>query len=406
MSFIEDNTKKLLLLGGLRYLKPVIEVAHELGLYVVTCDNVPTNVAHQFADEYHNISILDKEAVLALAKRLDVAGILSFAVDPGVLTAAYVAEELGLPFAGSYESVRILQNKDFFRAFLREHGFHTPVSGGYNSLEEAQEEISQFTFPVMVKPVDSAGSKGVARVDDAEKLEEAVQQAIQLSFTNRFIIEEYIEQENYSSDSDCFSLDGKLVFSSFSDQMFDAKAANPYTPAAYVWPNAMTKQQKEYLESELQRLFTLLGLKSSIYNIETRIGKNGLPYIMEVSPRGGGNRIAEILREATGIDLIKAAVQVAVGESCTLPSTKAYQGVWAELILYADKGGIFDSVLIDESIAPFLQEEDLWVEPGEKVNPFTGANETIGILIFQFSSRQELEELWSDVRNKITINVR
>ena len=108
-----NNQKKILMLGGLRYLIPVIQAAHELGYYVITCDYLPHNVAHKYADEYHNISITDKNAVLELAKELKINGIMSFAVDPGVLTAAYVCDKLGLP-GNPYTSVQILQNKALF----------------------------------------------------------------------------------------------------------------------------------------------------------------------------------------------------------------------------------------------------------------------------------------------------
>ena len=97
--------KKLLLLGGAQYLLPVIEEAHKLGLYVITCDYLPDNIAHKHSDEYRNVSIIDKDAVLSTARELGIDGIMSFACDPGVVTAAYVAEKLGLPFAGSYEAV-------------------------------------------------------------------------------------------------------------------------------------------------------------------------------------------------------------------------------------------------------------------------------------------------------------
>ena len=110
--------KKLLLLGGSNYLLPVIREAHALGLYVITCDYLPDNIAHRYSDEYRNISILDKDAVLDMARELDVSGVMSFACDPGVVTAAYVAEKLGLPFQGPYESVAILQDKGRFRQFL------------------------------------------------------------------------------------------------------------------------------------------------------------------------------------------------------------------------------------------------------------------------------------------------
>ena len=113
-----NKQKKILLLGGLRYLLPVIKAAHDLGYYVITCDYLPDNIAHKYADEYHNVSIIDKEAVLALARELQIDGIMSFAVDPGVVTAAYVQEQMGLPACGPYESVCILQNKDRFRRFF------------------------------------------------------------------------------------------------------------------------------------------------------------------------------------------------------------------------------------------------------------------------------------------------
>ena len=111
--------KKLLLLGGSRFLVPVIREAKSLGCRTITCDYLPENIAHRYSDEYHNVSIVDREAVLALARKLQVDGVMSFACDPGVVTAAYVAEQLGLPNVGPYESVAILQDKGRFRAFLK-----------------------------------------------------------------------------------------------------------------------------------------------------------------------------------------------------------------------------------------------------------------------------------------------
>ena len=398
--------KKLLLLGGLRYLIPVIQSAHQLGYYVITCDNIPENIAHKYSDEYHNISILNKERVLELAQDLAIDGIMSFAVDPGVITAAYVAENLSLPFAGSYEAVNILQNKDLFREFLQKHKFNVPISGGYDSYAEVLSDISKFCFPIIVKPVDSAGSKGVTRVDNLADLEKAVYWAIELSFSNRCIVEEFIEQEGHSSDSDCFSVDGKLVFCSFSDQMFDHTAINPYTPAAYLWPSKMSVKNKQELQSEIQRLFGLLKLKTSIYNIETRVGKDGKPYIMEVSPRGGGNRISEVLTKATGISLIEEAVKAAVGDFTTIPNSWDYEHTWAELILHADEEGIFESLKIDESVSQYIEEIDLWVEQGDCVRKFTGANETIGTILFRFHRCSDINKVWSEVHSGVSINLK
>lgn len=97
--------KKLMILGGSRYVLPVIEAAHVLGLYVITCDYLPDNIAHKYSDEYVNVSIIDKDAVLYAAQEKEIDGIMSFACDPGVVAAAYVAERLNLPSCGPYESV-------------------------------------------------------------------------------------------------------------------------------------------------------------------------------------------------------------------------------------------------------------------------------------------------------------
>lgn len=153
--------KKILLLGGSRYIIPVIEACHSLGYMAITCDYLPNNYAHEFADAYYNVSIIDKDAVLNLAKELEVDGILSFGCDPGVETMAYVCEKLSLPCAGSYKSVLTLQNKAMFRKFLTENGFNVPRAKGYSSAEEALQDAGLYRWPVIVKPVDSAGSKGV-----------------------------------------------------------------------------------------------------------------------------------------------------------------------------------------------------------------------------------------------------
>ena len=162
--------KKLMLLGGLRYLLPVIKAAHEQGYYVITADYLPKNIAHKYSDEYCNVSIIDKEAVLKEAQRLEIDGIMSFACDPGVVSASYVQNKMGLPSFGPFESVEILQNKDRFREFLANNGFNVPKAKGFDSVEAAMREISWYPWPVIVKPTDAAGSKGVTRVDKEEDL--------------------------------------------------------------------------------------------------------------------------------------------------------------------------------------------------------------------------------------------
>ena len=385
--------KKIMILGGTRYALPVINAAHELGCYVITADYLPDNYAHKFSDEYCNVSIIDREAVLAEAQKRQIDGILSFACDPGVVTAAYVAEKMGLPSVGSYEAVALLQNKGKFRKFLAEHGFNVPTAKGYKSIEQALSESGMFHWPVVVKPTDSAGSKGVTRVDDPKDLRESIENALTYSHSEEFIIEDYLQQVGFSSDTDSFSINGELKFVSFNCQRFDKKAVNPYTPAAYSWPSSMTEKHQEELTEEIQRLIKLLGLGTSIYNIETRECIDGKTYIMECSPRGGGNRLAECIKFATGVDLIKAAVLASLGEPIVEVEQKPYSGFWAEVILHSDKPGVFESLWISDCIRKNVTECDLWVEKGSQIGGFSAANEAIGTLILRFDNKDDMEKV-------------
>ena len=399
--------KKLMLLGGIRYLLPVIKAAHEQGYYVITADYIPDNIAHKYSDEYVNVSIIDKEAVLKVAREKEIDGIMSFGVDPGVVSASYVQNQMGLPSFGPFESVEILQNKDKFRAFLAKNGFNVPQAKGFDSVEAAMEEVYWYPWPVIVKPTDAAGSKGVTRVDKAEDLKPALEYAMEHSISGHIIVEEFIDKQGCSSDTDSFSEDGKLKFVSFCAQRFDAEATNPYTPAAYSWPSTFTKEQEEYLTSEIQRLITLLNLKTCVYNIEVRVAPNSKPYIMELTPRGGGNRLCEMLRYATGVDMITAITRAMVGDPILEPiEQKPYNGHWAEIILHADESGVFDHLEISKDLPAEIVEEDLWVVKGDKVEGFEGANNAIGTLVLRFQTAEELERAITSQRSWLKVVVK
>ena len=381
-----------MLLGGIRYLLPVIKAAHEQGYYVITADYLPNNIAHQYSDEYVNVSIIDKEAVLKVAREKEIDGIMSFGVDPGVIAASYVQNQMGLPSFGPFESVDILQHKDKFRAFLKENGFNVPWAFGFSSKTEAWEARKKFTYPLIVKPTDSAGSKGCTRVNSDEELMAAIQYAFKYTISGHIIIEEFLEKKGCSSDTDSYTKDGQLKFVSFSAQRFDVNAVNPYTPSAYSWPSTFTKEEEEYLTGEIQRLITLLDMKTSVFNIEVRVATNNKPYIMELTPRGGGNRLCEMLRYATGVDMITAITRAMVGDEAEVIEQKPYNGNWAEIILHADKDGEFVELQIDSALPAKVVEEDLWVMPGDFVHGFEAANDAIGTLVLRFENAEDLEK--------------
>lgn len=401
--------KKLMLLGGSRYLLPVIKKAHELGLYVITCDYLPDNDAHKYADEYVNASVVEKDEVLAVAQEKAIDGIMSFACDPGVATAAYVAEKMGLPFQCSYESAEILQHKGLFRKFLLEHGFNSPYAKSYAAGGLPFADADYFHWPVIVKPVDSAGSKGVSRVESPAQLPTAIEKALASSHTGQFIIEDFLEFESCHSSTDMFTVDGKLCAISYSDQLFDKEADNPYTPAFIIWPSTMARNHQDYLTRELQRLMGLLQMRTGIYNIETVVGKGGMPYIMEVSPRGGGCKIAELQEMAFGANLIENEVRKAVGLPLTAIATRPIEGVWCEMVVHAPRKeeGTFEDLLVKEPVrSENVRVVNMATRKGDHVYPFTGANRALGDMFLQFKTRAELDRGISDVAKWLEIDIK
>ncbi len=396
--------KKLMLLGGSRYLLPAIKSAHELGVYVITCDYLPDNYAHKFADEYHNVSIIDKDAVLELAQKLNIDGIMSYATDPGVVTAAYVAEQMGLP-TSPYESVCILQNKGMFRNFLQEHNFNVPKAKSYKTFLELEKDADDWEFPVIVKPVDSAGSKGVSRVDDREQLKVAFDYAKEKSLTDECIVETFIEKVGYAMSGDSFSVDGKLVHFCLDSQWFDESAPNPFTPSAHFWPTGAPKNVQQEVQVEVQRLISLLHMKTTIYNIEARVGKDGKVYLMEVSPRAGGNRLAEVQRLATGQDLIMASVKASLGLAVEDLSQPIFDGVWGLSVIHSEKKGNFNELQIASDVDNYVHQLDLWVEKGEGVQAFNGANDSLGTIVWHCEEQSVMESIFNNMRKNVHVFV-
>ena len=397
--------KKVLMLGGSYFQVPAIRKAVEMGYYVITCDYLPTNPGHKYAHEYHNVSTTDKGAVLELAQKLKVDGVVCYASDPAAPTAAYVCEKMGLP-TSPYASVEILSNKDKFRAFLTENGFAVPKARGYQNISDAIKDADLFKYPVMVKPVDSSGSKGVSKVADPNGLKVAIENALGYSRAKRFIIEEYVDKYGYQIAGDGFSVDGKLAFRCFANEHFDSRGINPYVPIGESWPYIMPKYVHDKVHAEIQRLLSLLGMKTQAFNFDIRIDADTNVYLMEVGPRNGGNLIPQVTKYATGVDMVEYTIKAAMGEDCSDLKMVEPKGYWSSYIIHSEKAGILKAIEYSEEFRKNnLVEETLWYDIGESVSAFTGSNGTLGTLILKYASQEEMLEKMDHMEKYVNVSV-
>jgi len=382
--------KKILMLGGSHFQVPSIKTAVAMGFHTISCDYLPDNPGHKFAHEYYNVSTTDKKAVLNLAQHLKVGGIVCYASDPAATTAAYVCEKMGFP-TNPYESVEILSNKDKFRSFLLENNFKTPRAKGYSEPKDALEEIGDFRLPVLVKPVDSSGSKGVTKLTDISEFKEQAEYALSFSRAKRFIIEEFVEKEGYQIAGDGFSVDGRLMFRCFANEHFDVDSNNPFVPIGESFPYIKPEKVHAKVHAEIQRLLTLLEMKTSAYNFDTRIDKNEEAILMEIGPRNGGNLIPQVIKYATGVDMVEYTIKAAMGMDCSDLKQIEPDGFWSCYMIHSHQSGILKDIWIDDDFRRNnLVEFDMLFKSGDKIDAFTGSNGTLGTMILKFASQEEM----------------
>lgn len=387
------------MLGGSMQQIPIIKRAKEMGLYVITCDYCPDNPGHKFADEYYNVSTTDLDAVLELAKRINIDGIVAYASDPAAPTAAYVSEKLGLP-GNPYQSVKLLTEKDLFRKFLKEHGLNCPKARGFTNYEDALAAIGDFRFPVMVKPVDSSGSKGVVKIYGVDELKDAVAEALLYSRGKRFIIEEFIVKKGYQVSGDGFSVDGKLVFTSYGNELYSGKGTREYVALGEFWPSLLTEEQKNKVDEELQRLITALGMKTCAYNIEVILDDNDTVYVLELGPRNGGSYIPQLIKYATGVDLVDYTIWGALGMNCSSLKMEETKGVFSNYMIYSITSGKYKGLWFDEQFKKNnLLDVYCTYHEGDKVTAYQNTTHSLGTILFKAESIDEMIKITNNIEN-------
>lgn len=391
--------KRMLFLGGIMQQIPAIVHAQRLGYHVITCDYLPENPGHKYSDEYYNVSTTDLEGVFSLAQRLKIDGIVAYASDPAAPSAAYVAEKLGLP-GNPYESVKLLTEKDLFRDFLQKHGFNSPIARGYTSYEDALADIGRFMFPVMVKPVDSSGSKGVVKINCKEELKSAVAEALSYSRSKRFVVEEFIVKKGYQVSGDGFSVDGKLVFTSYGNELYSGKGTREYVALGEFWPSLLTLEQKTKVDAELQRLITELGMRTCAYNIEVILDKDDNVYILELGPRNGGSYIPQLIKYATGVDLVDATLKAAMGDAVPHLEMTPTTGVFSNYMIYSTVSGRFKELDFDPNFRSVnLLETHCTATSGDVVHAYQNTSHSLGTILFKAQSVDEMISLTDNIQN-------
>lgn len=397
--------KKIMLLGGSAQQIVAIETAKRLGYKTILCDYLPDNPGQYYADVFYQTSTTDKDAVLELAIEEKIDGIVAYASDPAAPTAAYVAEKMGLP-GSPYESVEILCNKDKFRKFLSDNDFCTPKAKGYSDIAEAIKDISDnvFKLPVIVKPVDSSGSKGVVKITIESEAKESIEYAMSFSRGKKIIVEEFVEKKHpYLIGGDIFVLNGKVVMWGLLNCHRDTNV-NALVPIGKSYPLQLERGDFENIKTTLQTMVDKLNIKNGAMNVELVVDKNNRVWPIDVGPRNGGNMIPDLLGYIFNVDVVEMTIKCAMGEKvkagCSLPNA-----FYATHNLHTDKSGIFEGIDFSKEAEKYIIKKCIYKNIGDYVEYFDNAAKALGVVFFKFENMEEMSKTLENINDLIDINV-
>ncbi len=313
--------KKLAIIGASYLQLPLIKKAKEMGLETHCFAWEEGAVCKELADFFYPISILQKETILEKCIEININGIVSIASDAAVPTVCYIAEKLNL-ISNKYEETLACTNKYEMRKLF----FKNQVACPKFTYATSNFDVSDFTFPLIIKPVDRSGSRGVTKVNSEFELFDAIERAKKESFTKQVIIEEFISGSEVSVET--ISWEGKHYILAITDKV---TTGEPYfVELAHHQPSQLNEKILKQIKKETIKSLNALNIKYGASHAEFKITSSDKVYAIETGARMGGDFIgSDLVRLSTGYDFVKAVIEVALG-SFTIPfkSISKYSGVY------------------------------------------------------------------------------
>lgn len=319
--------KRLLILGAGFLQSFVIKRAKELGYYTIVIDKNHNSIGFQYADESQVIDITNIQACFKFAKEKNIDGVITAATDYGVLAASYIAQKLGLPGI-NYESAKLIKNKHSVRKLFIENCIDN-VSQYYEvrSTDDLKEIINVIKYPVMIKPCDGSGSKGVKRVDLMEDLYEACEKAIDSSLINKALIEDFVIGKEYGVESFVYDKEVYVL------GIMNKKVTNPpyYAELGHMMPSGLKIEEK--IKVIVQNAIRVLGINFGAVNMDILVTDNNNVCIIDVGARMGGNLIgSHIISNATGYDYLGNLIKATLNDNVDLPNCKVVNSVATRIL--------------------------------------------------------------------------
>jgi biotin carboxylase len=395
------QSKKIAILGAGTFQLPAIRKAVDLGYYTITIDYLPDNIGHKVSHQYVNCSTIDKEGVLQAVRELQIDGISTFSSDVAIPTVGYVCDRLGLR-GFSEQTAEIMAKKHLFRNFQREKGFSYPHFAIVKTIDDVWEKLPEIVFPVVVKPVDTSGSRGISKVEerDKTKIEAAFHYASSFSRSGTVCIEEFLEGMETSGDG--LLQDGRFAFIGMTH-----KRKQGFAISGHSLPSNLDLESQQRIITVLEECCQALGYRDGALDFDVMV-KGERVTIIEMSPRNGGNGIPAIIQRATGVDLEVGTLQSVMGDEVNLPSQFDLLRGAGSFIFGSKEGGILKNIVDRERLMgeiPEVFEMQLSMQIGEEVLPLEHNGNAIGYVLFDCRDAEDYDRLSHKVMQALRLEV-
>lgn len=389
----EINKEKILILGGASAQVPLIKTAQREGYYVVLCDYTSTNPGIFIADKHYQENFRDCEKVLEIAKAEGVKGVISNS-EAAVPVVAFIAETLGL-VGSTVDSVNKLNSKMGFRELQVQAGVFAPKHIVTSSFEEAVEMVKELTFPIIIKPCRSSGSRGTEKIEDYETFltfAEKWKMCSLYSLNKKVVFEEFVEMPSLDNiiDGDIFVHNGTIIW----DGLFSSKRSvhAPMLPMTQTYPIILTEDELEEVKDNVSKIIKAAGITFGEFNIELYYGKNHELFCIEINGRQGGNGIPEMIRRHSGIDMYKLLVTTVMGDDSyfeqILSEKREYRFVSRHPV-FSRVSGTYQGVELSEEIKPFVTGVQDFFERGQLARPGEMARDKVALVDLEFETREQ-----------------
>jgi biotin carboxylase len=389
--------KKLLILNGSHSEIPLIKSAKSLGFYVITTGNNPKLIGHQYSDERCFADFSDPDAVLEIAEKSNVDAVCSCSNDFGIISASYISEKMNLSGHDSYETTKILHLKDLFKKFSIENDIPTPYAESFDDLDKAFYSVKWRTFPLIVKPIDMSGGKGVSLVSSNQELLTAIKISFSLSHSKRIVIEDFIEGSQHSFST--FILKGRVVFY-FSDNEYSYP--NPYLVSTSAAPAVNVNEVAGDLIQTIEKIAKVLSLKDGIFHIQY-LYSNKKAYILEITRRCSGDLYPYPVDYSTGLDWAGWIVKAEAGMDCSDFPEVSQKGYCGRHCIMSSRDGIIKKIVIDKQIEGNIYGKLIWSREGDRINNYLA--DRTGIVLLKYDSMDEMLDKTERINKLIYMNV-